>query len=134
MPQHKDRDDENEDRHEHRHDDNSDKKGILYNVIGGILIAGCCWSLGYGYSQSTLGAAVTRVSMSVEHVRELQIADRKSFEDADLRLSKEIAAGREASSEHMKSVVALMQKVTEQNQELIAFLRAELVHQRTGQP
>jgi len=115
MPQHP-KDDGDEDR--------TEKRGLLYNIIGGILIAGCCWSLGYGYSQSTLSATVARVNLSVDHIREIQQADRRAFEDADSRLTKDIAASRETSSEHMKSVVSLVEKMTQQNQELIAFLRA----------
>jgi hypothetical protein len=110
---------------EEEHDEKSnDKKGLLYNIVGGILIAGCCWSLGFGYSQSTLSASVARVTMSIDHLRELQIADRKASEEADARIDRELSNHQTMSSEHMKMVVNLIQKMTEQNQELIAFLRA----------
>lgn len=123
-PQHRDREGMEMDERDERR--SAEKRGLFYNIIGGILIAGCCWSLGYGYSQSTLGSTVARVSMSVDHVREIQMADRKSSEEADARLSKEIADYRSSSGESLRSILSLVQRVTEQNQELIAFLRAEL--------
>lgn len=101
-----------------------EKKGFLTNVIGGTLIAGCCWSLGFGYSQSTLGAVVARTNLSIEYLKEVQNSDRKAAEDALARISKDIVDQRLQALENMKQVVGLMSKMTEQNQELIAFLRA----------
>jgi cyclopropane fatty-acyl-phospholipid synthase-like methyltransferase len=106
--------------------ESNERRSLLYNVVGGTLIAGCCWSLGYGYSQSTLGSTVAKVSLSIEHLRELQITDRRTLDEADNRLSAALAEQRQNTAEHMRHVVSLMTKMTEQNQELIAFLRAKV--------
>lgn len=108
----------------HKDESTTERKSFVSNIVSGILIAGCCWSLGYGYSQSTLSASVARVSVSLDHVREVQAADKKASEEADQRLTHEIAIIRDESKERMKAVMDLMQRVSDQNQEMVSFLKS----------
>ena len=108
-----------------------EKSPIWSQLMGGILLVICSTSLGYGWAQSTttreLVVSLARLSLSVDHMRELQQTDRKALDNTDLRISRDISDMRAAATEHMKVTVNLIQKMVEQNQELIAYLRARVV-------
>ena len=78
-------------------------KSVWRQIIGGLLIAACSGSLGYGYSQQTIGN---------------QMRDN----------TKDIAANKDAiiaTNHRIDRVADLMEKQMEMNRELVTLIRVQ---------
>lgn len=83
-------------------------------VVGGILIALFGTSIGFGLSQSTVGAAVGK--------QEVQIVGLK---DSDLAIRSDILDLRRQTDDRMKMVTDLLGKMIEQTRELVSVVRVQ---------